>query len=142
MKRALTLFVVCFITISLSGCGDLNAAYDDDAKIAKSGDSYSASSLGVTNSGKELSVSSGTMTGTRTIWTYNAKGEGDVSFSYLLSVPEGGKAKLVLITPDNEVVLLVENADNTVVSEMRSHTVSLKQGKNRMNYPAARPRGI
>jgi hypothetical protein len=132
MKKPLTLFVVCLIIISLSGCGSFNAAYDDDAKIAKSGDSNSTLSFGVTNIGHELSISSVTLTGTRTIWDYNAKSDGDVSISYLLSVSEGGKAKLVLITPDNEVVILVENADNTAVSEMQSQTVSLKQGKNRI----------
>ena len=81
--------------------------------------------------GNELSVTA-TMTGTRTIWHYDAGSDIDVTFFYSLSVPAGGKAKLVLITPDNEVTILTENTDNATNSEMQSQTISLKQGNNRI----------
>ena len=77
-------------------------------------------------------MSTAAMSGARTIWRYNTTTDVDVTFFYSLSVTDGGKAKLVLVTPDKEVITLVENADNTVSEEMQSQTVSLKAGNNRI----------
>lgn len=135
MKRIFLMFFVCFVMISIAGCGsdaDRNAIYDDDAKIAKTADSH-FSQLSVYNrENNKYNMSAQAFTGAKTVWSYTAKNEGDVTFSYLLSVSKGGKAKLVLITPNNEVIILSENADNTTTDEMQSQTISLKKGKNRI----------
>jgi len=132
MKRIIAMFILCLTVISLSGCGNLNYAYDNNATIVKSGDSSSTSGAGSTKIGNQLSVSTATMTGSRTLWRYNADSDVDVTFSYSLSVTAGGKAKLVLITPDNEVTILTENINKTTNSEMQSQTISLKKGNNRI----------
>jgi len=132
MKRIIAIVISCFIMLSIAGCGDFNSAYDDDATIAKTGDSSSMRSASSTNIGNELSVTA-TLTGTRTIWRYNTRDEVSIELSYLLSVSSGGKAKLVLVTPDNEVIILSENTDNTIINdEMKSQTISLKPGNNRI----------
>ena len=123
--------ILCVIMISASGCGDMNASYDDNAAIARSGDSYSSKNASSIQIGGNLTVSA-TLTGTKTIWRYETKNETDVTLSYLLFVTNGGKAKLVLITPDDEVIILSESTDNTGNSEMQSQTVSLKPGNNRI----------
>jgi hypothetical protein len=132
MTRITAILILCVIVVSLSGCGDLNAIYDDNATIAKSGDSYSISGAGSIKTGNELSVNTATITGTRTIWRYNTDSDVDVTFYYSLSVTAGGKAKLVLITPDDEVIILFENTDNASNIEMQSITLSLKAGNNRI----------
>jgi len=119
--------------ISISGCDVSvhNSIYSDNARIARSSDSYSAiRSIGNQN-GNEYSLSA-TMTGTCTIWRYDAKDDSEITLSYMLSVTKGGKAKLVFITPDDEVITLVENADNAQNTEMQSQTISLKKGNNRI----------
>ena len=132
MKRIIMLVAMCFIMISISGCGgDLNAAYDDDTAIAKGGDSSRSSGASSMRIGNDLSVKA-TMTGAKTIWEYSTSKEVDVSLSFLLSVSEGGRAKLVLITPYDEVIILAENTDNTIVKEKQSKTVTLNPGKNRI----------
>ena len=117
--------------VLISGCGDFNPIYDDDTKIAGNSDSYSSKMSSTRSWGKDFSMSA-TLTGTKTIWRYRAKEDINIRLSYMLSVTEGGKAKLVLITPDNEVMILSENTDNTVMSEMKSETIVLKKGNNRI----------
>ena len=131
MKRIITVVVLCLVAVSMPGCGDQNATYDDDAKIARTGESSRTTAASSLIIGQDLSVSA-TMTGDKTIWRHNAASDVDVTFSYSLSVTSGGKAKLVLITPDDEVIVLIENADNTQYTDLQSQTVSLKAGKNRI----------
>ena len=129
MKKVAVL-VLCFVMLCISGC-DFSSIYDDDAKIAGSGDSSSTSMSSRTVIGNDYKWKV-KMTGMQTIWRYNAENDGSVSISYMLSVTEGGKAKLVLITPDNEVVILIENTDNSVYSELQTQNISVKQGVNRI----------
>ena len=132
MKKVLTVLILCLFVISLSGCGDLNEKYDDNEALVKSGDSNSTRGASSTKIGNRLSVLRTTMTGSRTLWRYSTNNDIDVTFSYSLSVTDGGKAKLVLITPDDEVIILAENTDNTTYNEMHSQTVSLRKGTNRI----------
>ena len=131
MKRSfLILFILCFSMVLISGC-DNNSTYDDDTKIASNADNYTSMLSSTKSWGKDFSMSA-TLTGTKTIWRYWASEDVNIRLSYMLSVTQGGKAKLVLITPDNEVIILSENTDNTVMSEMKSETIVLKKGNNRI----------
>lgn len=135
MKKIIALFLLCFIVISISGCKgevDRNSIYDDDAEIAKSDDSHKSDLSVYSPNDNELSVFARAFTGAKTLWRYTAKNDGEITISYSLSVSESGKAKLVLITPDNEVIILSENIDNTETDEMQSQTVSLNKGNNRI----------
>lgn len=133
MKKIIALFLFCFIVVSFSGCAaDFNTIYDDNTTIAKSADSHLSQMSFYNRDNNKFSMSARAFSGAKTVWSYTAKNEGDVTFSYLLSVSGGGKAKLVLITPDDEVITLSENVDNTETDEMQSQIVSLKKGKNRI----------
>jgi len=133
MRKIIVLFIFCFTVVLLSGCEtDLNAIYDDDTKIAKSADGHLSQMSVYSRNDNEFNMFAQAFTGAKTVWSYTAKNDGDVTFSYSLSVSDGGDAKLVLITPDDEVIILAENADNTESDEMQSQTVSLKKGKNRI----------
>lgn len=135
MKKIITLFLLCFIAVTISGCEaevDRNAIYDNDTEIIKSADRHSANFSVYSLEDNELFMTARDFIGAKTIWHYTAKDGGDVTFSYSLSVSAGGKAKLVLITPDNEAVILSENTDNAETDEMLSQTFSLKKGNNRI----------
>lgn len=133
MKKIIALFLFCFTIVSFSGCAaDRNTIYDDDTQIVKSADSHLSQMSVYSRNDNEFNMSARAFTGAKTVWNYTAKNEGDVTFSFSLSVSGGGKAKLVLITPENEVITLVENVDNNETDEMQSQTVSLKKGKNRI----------
>ena len=132
MKKIITMLVLCLTVITIAACGNLNDAYHDNAEIARTGDSNSTRGARSSTIGNELTVSTTGMTGTRTIWRYTANSEVDVTFSYSLSVNGGGKAKLVLIAPDGEVIILAENTDNTTNREMQSQTITLRRGNNRV----------
>ena len=130
MKRIVLIFLVCLLA-GFSFGRDNNDTYNDDAKIASSGDSSSTASSSVLVLGDDYKQTA-VITGTRTIWRYKTDHDVDITISYLLSVTEGGKAKLVLISPDDKVTILIENADNTVYDEMKTKTISLKKGLNRI----------
>ena len=117
--------------VLLSSCGDHNATYDDDTIIARTSDGFLSTMSTSSTFGKDFTMAA-TFTGAKTIWRYRANEDMDVRLSYLLSVAEGGKAKLVLITPDNEVVILTENINNSVMDEPRAETITIKKGNNRI----------
>lgn len=134
MKRILLMFLLCFTMISVSGCSaeSYNAIYDDDAKIAGPSENNFAYKSKRKIYNNEMNLSAKEFMGIMTLWEYTAEDDGDYTFSYSLSVSNGGKAKLVLITGDDEVIILSENVDNTITDEMQSQTVSLKEGENRI----------
>ena len=117
--------------VLFSSCSDHNATYDDDTIIARNSDGFFSTRSTSSTFGKEFTMNA-TFTGAKTIWRYRANEDMDLRVSYLLSVAEGGKAKLVLITPDSEVVILSENIDNSVMDEPRAETITLKKGNNRI----------
>ena len=55
-----------------------------------------------------------------------------MTISFSLSVEKIGMAKLVLITPGDEVIVLYENADNTVTDSMQTALVTVAKGDYRI----------
>ena len=133
MKKTIIALLLCITVVSVLGCdlNAINAIYSDDAKLAGNADSSASKLYSSKSVGNDFSLSA-TMTGSKKVWDYNASADTDVTISYLLSVSSGGKAKLVLITPDSEVIIIIENTDNTTATEMQSQTLALKKGNNRI----------
>lgn len=129
MKKIIAVLLLIALLLSVPGC-DLSAIYDDDARIAKTGDSSSTSGTRKSLGGNYSQT--GKITGSRTIWRYNAGSDGEVTITFRLSVTDGGKAKLVLISPDDEVFIILENADHTVYTESQTQTLQVKKGLNRI----------
>ncbi len=71
------------------------------------------------------------LSGSGTIWAYESSSDFDLKVPYILSV-KSGKAKIVLISPDNTVVNLVENTDKATMKETTSLTLPIKKGNNRI----------
>ena len=135
MKKVLALLLLLAALISIAGCNN-NATYTDDAAIAKKTDSFSTKMWTSNTRGNEFTASA-TLTGARTIWRYNAESDIDVTFAFLLSVTgDVGKAKLVLIGPDDDVTIITENANSATYDELQYQTISLKKGSNRIKVVA------
>jgi hypothetical protein len=114
------------------GCGNnaMDKVYNDNSKIASESNTF-----GLDES--EQTIESGTykaklkLSGSGTIWEYESDSDVDREVPYILSV-KSGKAKIVLISPDNAVTNLVENTDKATMNETTTITVPIKKGNNRI----------
>lgn len=132
-KKRKILVIMTIIMISLLiGCGDnfMDRVYNDDSKIANEYDTFS---LDESDETIEEGVYKGKfkLSGSGTIWTYESDEDFDLQAPYILSV-KSGKAKIVLISPDNTVVTLVENTAKSTVEGNTALTVPIKKGINRI----------
>jgi len=107
------LFLIClyllFVTV-LTGCAagqDKQKLFDDDAAIVQDGDSYTfVNRTGSTDSDEALVLAYTGFSGVQTIWTMEASGTSKVDFEFD-SMVDAGDFKVVLVTPDKEVVTLL-----------------------------------
>lgn len=129
MKKIL--LSVLLSAVLLSGCGGntMTSLYDDDEKIASESDTYSfdetMQEIDQQNFGAEIER----MEGTSTIWSYKAESDEDIEIHAFLKV-DAGKAKLVLIDPDNTVSIITKGNRGDVASN--DGTLAVKKGENRI----------
>lgn len=132
--------ILCYIiifTLVCTGCGlsPMKSLYSKDSKISSASNSFNLNS-------EEQSIDTEGYTGKLefegmdTIWKFETEKDAEIKISYLLSV-RSGKAKLVLINPECEVEILVENKDNTIQEQLEMIRVSLKKGENRIKLVAS-----
>lgn len=132
MKKALA--VVFIMMLVLTGCS-MGAIYSNEKKIASDNNSYN---LDV----KEQKIDGNKFTGNiafegmDTIWKYQAEEDSLIDITYLIKLT-AGKAKLVLISPDGDVVNIVETTDKSDLMEASTISLSLKKGENRIKLVAA-----
>lgn len=132
MKKALA--VVFIMMLVLTGCS-MGAIYSNEKKIASDNNSYN---LDV----KEQKIDGNKFTGNiafegmDTIWKYQAEKDSLIDITYLIKLT-AGKAKLVLISPDGDVVNIVETTDKSDLMEASTTSLSLKKGENRIKLVAA-----
>lgn len=136
--RQAVLLAVCLIALafSLSGCASfvsataayMNDIYDDDEKIAADYSSYSYNNLKQTLKNSSLDVS-GQMTGMDTVWTFTPQEDTEISYTCTLTA-QSGRAKLVLVAPDDTVQTLLEVDEDSAEPEDNTYTLPLQAGKN------------
>lgn len=61
----------------------------------------------------------------------------DVDITYLLKV-SNGKAKFVLISPDNTTTLIVESNNESELKDYATNTLQIKKGINRIKLVAGK----
>lgn len=135
-KRFQILTMVFMAVFLLTGCRAAAAVYDDDAQIARSGDSYMNFNSTTQSVNGHYSGSMGRMEGMLTIWSYRAKEDMEVDIAYFLQAAEG-KAKLALISPKGEVTTLVEATPESSMEDFAVTTVTLEKGENRIKLVGA-----
>lgn len=130
-KKLLSVAIIATLLSILPGCSEnMNKIYNDNKKISSKYDSYTLNES-VQSVEKGIFTGDFNITGSLTLWSYDSKEDVDIKAPYNLSV-KSGKAKLVLITPDNQVVDLVENSINSDVNGNTTISVPVKKGLNRI----------
>ncbi|GAA0085303.1 lipoprotein [Clostridium sp. CTA-7] len=132
-KKRIILTVILLMIISLLiGCSNdiTNSIYDNNAKIAKSYDSFG---LDDSKETIESGVYTGKLklSGCGTIWRYESDSDFNLEAPCKLSV-KSGKAKIVLISPDDTVTNLVEISNKDTTDENTTLTLPIKKGINRI----------
>ncbi len=131
-KKKMLIFISLIILISmLIGCNNtMDNIYNDNSKIVKEGDTFG---LDETHEVAQNGIYKGIvkLSGTGTIWTYKSDKNLNLKVPYTFSV-KSGKAKIVLISPNNKVTVLVENTGKNTEGEVKKLTIPIKKGNNRM----------
>lgn len=121
------ILILLFTTALLTGCTQTLAtkkqmrAFEDDSIITASGDTYSC----LTRLTNDNNYTVKDFTGCMTMWDMKLTSEETYTFTYDLDVTKG-KAKIVLIAPDDTVTILSEQ-DNEL-------SILLSQGLYRVKF--------
>ena len=122
---------VCLVT----GCASnpMTSVYNNDEKIASDTNSYNLNNFRSTTENGHFTASAEKMEGMDTIWTFKAEEDIDLDMTYTLNV-YSGKAKLVLIDKEGEVLVIAE-CDSEMTEPVQS-TLSVGNGNNRIKIVA------
>jgi len=140
LKKLLAVVLSCGMVLPLNGCADkydFNAMYDNDSEIVAAEDVYSVSIYSFRSDDNGTKIHTGSFVGVKTLWDADVYRDCDIDIIYTLSVRKGGRAKIVLVTPEDEVIILAENTDNTVTDVLETQTVSLGIGYNSIKLVGA-----
>ena len=132
-KKIRWLWGLCAVVLLVSGCGSMfNDIYDDDSKIARASDSFAALTSFSRGDGRVFTMSASAMSGTQTIWQGDADSGQALVVDYSLSMEEGGKVKLVLISPSGQVTVLAECTEPGAAVEGQLGETLTESGKYRI----------
>lgn len=139
-NRSLKVFsAAMMVSLLTTGCimnsGD--RVYDSEKELAGNYSSYNLTQSASSVSDNSLTGAALKMEGMGTVWRFDAEEETEVTITYMLDV-SSGKAKLVLISPDDEVTTLVEYTEETSDGEEHIETFTVSAGENRIKLVAGR----
>lgn len=107
MKRAMCAIALSIVLLAM-GCGALyDDIYDDDQKIASDANSYNKVRYKQVSINDDTTITCEKMGGMDTIWEYDADADVDLQMHHTFEVTQG-RAKLVLIRPDDTICVLAE----------------------------------
>lgn len=129
---------ILILVLALTGCSanSMNSLYDNDEEIASENNSFNLNEEEQTINVQQLKGNV-EFEGMDTIWTYEADEDVDIDITYLLKV-SNGKAKLVLISPDNNTTLIVESTNESELKDYATNTLQIKKGINRIKLVAGK----
>jgi len=132
-KRIVLILMMSIISSLFMSCNNssVDNIYYDNSEIAKEYDTFS-----LYDSDEQI-VKEGSyrgnlkLSGSGTIWKYVSDKDTDLQVLYNLVVKDGN-AKVVLISPDNNVVTITDNEEQITLDRMTSINVPIKKGTNRI----------
>lgn len=138
-KRIQILAVICSLALLIPGCvmSSGTKVYDNDELIAEDYNSYNLVQSRGWVDGNCLTGSAQTMEGMGKIWEFDAPKDMDVKIESRIKVVSG-KAKLVLIDPDDALTVLREYAADPEKEQEFSDTFRVKKGNNRIKLVAGK----
>lgn len=140
MGKRLKLLAIMFAAMVLLTVGFMNTGakvYDSEEKLVENYDTYSLVNSREFVKDNILSGSAGKMEGMGTIWKYNAEESTDVEITYRIKI-FSGKAKLVLISPDDTLTTLAECTEDSDAKQKMTKTFHAEKGKNRIKLVGAK----
>lgn len=133
MRKIITLIITAVLCLTLAGC-DIEfteSQYNSDKLIAQNGDNGLSKMSVMTTKNNNLTFTVEEFKGTKTLWTreYISGGEAAVDVKFTLGA---GKAKLVHINANGEVVTIAECTPETGIERSAEFIVTMTKGKNRL----------
>ncbi len=137
-RRSANIAVLVLILLVLSGCRYSDpyrlSYYDDDARIAQQGDSYTFSDRLGRTVANELALSFTDFTGKQTIWVIPA-GQ-DLSMELNLNNEiTGGRFKVCLIDPNSQISVISEDSQKGIIN------LNIPKGENVLTIVGSRASG-
>lgn len=108
--------------------------YNNEQLLAKELNTASKKNYKKNKQDEMITITCEKMTGMDTLWKYNTLEDITIQMNYSLQVTSG-KAKLILVQPDNTLITLAEESamDNQQINTMEQKCeLDLKKGKNRI----------
>lgn len=138
-KRILTFAVAGFISFMISGCIMNTGAkvYDNDEIIAEEYNSYNLYKSSQYIEGNCLTGSAEKLEGMGMVWIFDAPEEVDVNMEGKVTVLSG-KAKLVMIAPDDTLTVLREYTGDSKEPHEFTDTFRVEKGRNRIKLIGAK----
>ena len=142
MRKKINMLLVIILSVLLvAGCSLNNGArvYDNEKMIVENFNTYnlvkSKQSMSDNHEGiqffKYNTGSAEKMEGMGTVWEFMASEDTDVNLTYQITV-SAGKAKLVLISPDDSLTILAEFTADVDMGHESTDTFKAMKGKNRI----------
>ncbi|MCR1898578.1 hypothetical protein NSA47_06175 [Irregularibacter muris] len=137
-KKCILSILTIFILSSITGCSSITSyqqsIFDDDNKITKEEDSYTYKIREGKGAGNEIDITFTSFTGMDTVYKFMAEEEGEVTFHFE-SVVHKGDFKVVLITPEKEVINILSD------TEKGDKIIPLGEGESRMKLVGKKAKG-
>lgn len=134
MRKKINMLLVIILSVLLvAGCSLNNGArvYDNEKMIVENFNTYNLVKSKQSMSDNHLTGSAEKMEGMGTVWEFTASEDTDVNLTYQITV-SAGKAKLVLISPDDSLTTLAEFIADVDMEHESTDTFKAMKGKNRI----------
>lgn len=136
-NRALLIILVMATIVTIIGCSpvvDYQNSISNDDKIVKDSDSHTYLVRHGKSKGNETDIKFTSFSGTDTIFKITSDTETAIVFNFE-SIVDKGDFKVVLITPEDEIVEIVNGEQGG------SETIQLKEGKSRVKLVGRKAKG-
>lgn len=135
--KAKFILPIVSMMILLSSCSFnlVESIYDNDEKIASETNTFNLGEIEQEISDNMIEAQIDNIEGMETIWSFTSEKDIDVELSGEFSV-KSGKAKLVLILPDNTLAVIAEKDSTVTDNNEIMQTLSIKKGLNRIKIVA------
>ena len=132
MKRKFTA-ILLFSLILTTSCttNHMTSIYNSNEKISSSTDSFNLDGVTQKIEDEKFFGEVERFEGMDTIWTYEAAEDMELEVTYLLNALKGS-VKLVLISPDNSVIDVIERSDESNFNDYVTSTIPIQKGTNRL----------
>lgn len=140
MKRHNKVFFVflIFIIITITGCNSVtnyqNSVFDDEDKIVEDKDSYTYKKRIGKTVENEIDLKFSLFTGIETINRIKVNEEKEIIFTFQSTIDDGD-FKVVLITPEDEIINILEGTSEGTES------ITLKKGTSKIKLVGKKAKG-